>query len=413
MTARGSIGVSLVSVALIATLVANYVASQFLRNSIGVIAPNLAQELALTPVQIGLLSSMFFFLFAAIQIPLGMALDRFGPRICLTLGAAVTVSGCIAFASAANPGGLIAGRALMGLGTAGALVGALTVYAGRFPPHQFATLTGLQVGVGTIGALLATAPLGFSAAIIGWRASFLVVAAFALVAGACIPIVLRKNGRHHGRTESLRESIAGTVAVMRTPSVGRLFAISLVAYSSFALVAGLWGGPFLAHVYGYGLEQRGSFLLLCVVGQIIGSLAWGPMDRLVGSYKLPVLVGAGATAATLAYLAIIGTLAPTELALWFGLFGLVSAFTPLAIGHVKSLCAPHQVGRALTVFNMGIMGGTFLTQAISGFVIGLFPMDADGSYDLAAYRAVFALQAAFIVLVSLMYFGSRDPLKKL
>lgn len=94
-----------------------------------------------------------------------------------------------------------------------------------------------------------------------------------------------------------------------------------------------------------------------MIGQIIGSLAWGPIDRLVGSYKLPVLIGAVATAASLGYLALVGTLPPTELALWFAVFGFVSAFGPLAIGHAKSLCAPHQVGRGLTVFNMGTMGG--------------------------------------------------------
>jgi predicted MFS family arabinose efflux permease len=409
MTARDSLG----SVALIATLVANYVVSQFLRNSIGVIAPNLAQELALTPAEIGLLSSIFFFLFAAIQIPLGMALDRFGPRICLAVGSAVTALGCIAFASAASPHGLIAARALMGLGTAGALVGALTVYARRFPAQRFATLTGVQVGLGTVGALIATAPLGFSAATIGWRASFLVVAAFALVVGCLMTFALRKDGPQHSRPESVHESLAGTAAVLRTPSIGRLFAMSLVVYSTFGLIAGLWGGPYLAHIYGYGLEQRGGFLLVSVIGQIIGSLAWGPMDRMVGSYKIPVLIGAITTAASLLYLSLVGTLPPIELALWFGVFGFLSAFGPLAIGHAKSLCAQHQVGRGLTIFNMGTMGGTFLTQAVSGFVIGLFPAAADGSYELAAYRTVFALQGGLMLLVSLIYFGSRDPLKRL
>src|SRR5262249_55360812 len=102
MTARGSLAASAAAIELVARLIANYVVSQFLRNSIGVIAPNLAQELALSPADIGLLSSMFFLVFAAVQIPLGMALDRFGPRICLALGAAITVLGCIAFAAAAS-----------------------------------------------------------------------------------------------------------------------------------------------------------------------------------------------------------------------------------------------------------------------------------------------------------------------
>ncbi|MFZ2141961.1 MAG: MFS transporter, partial [Xanthobacteraceae bacterium] len=201
--------------------------------------------------------------------------------------------------------------------------------------------------MGTVGALIATAPLGFSAATIGWRGSFLVVAAFAFVVGGLIVLVLRKDVAHYGHPESVRESLAGTVAVLRTPSIGRLFAMSLVVYSTFGLVTGLWGGPYLAHVYGYGLERRGSFLFVSVIGQIVGSLAWGPIDRLVGSYKLPVLIGAVATAASLGYLALVGTLPPTELALWFAIFGFVSAFGPLAIGHAKSLCAPHQVGRGL------------------------------------------------------------------
>jgi MFS family permease len=413
MTARGSSAASTAAVALVATLIANYVVSQFLRNSIGVIAPNLAQELALSPADIGLLSSMFFLVFAAVQIPLGMALDRFGPRICLALGAAITVLGCIAFAAAASPAALIAARALLGLGTSAALVGALAVYARRFPAHRFATLTGLQVGVGTVGALVATAPLGFSAATIGWSQSFILVGAFTFVVGVLIVIVLKKEAGPGGRAESLRESLAGIAEVLRTRSIGRLFAMSLVVYSTFGLITGLWGGPYLAHVYGYGLEQRGSFLLVSVVGQIVGSLAWGPMDRLVGSYKVPVLIGAAATAAALIYVAILGTLSPVHLAVWFAVFGFVSAFGPLAIGHAKALCATHQVGRGLTVFNMGTMGGTFLTQAVSGFVIGFFPTGLDGSYELAAYQAVFALQAGLILLVCLIYSRSRDPLKKL
>jgi MFS family permease len=401
------------SITIVATLISIYIVSQFLRNSIGVIAPNLAQELELSPAQIGLLSSTYFFVFAAVQIPVGMALDRFGPRICLLVGAAITVLGSIVFASAATPVILILGRAMLGLGTAGSLVASLAVYANRFPPHRFATLTGLQVGIGTVGTLIATAPLAFSAATIGWRQSFLLVGAFTFVIGSLIVGVLRHDAHAtRSRLESLSESLAGIVAVLRTPSLGRLFVINLVVYSTFGLIVGLWGGPYRAHIYGYGLEERGSFLLIPVLAQIIGSMVWGPMDRLVGSYKLPVLVGAGTTAATLGYLALVGTLAPSMLVAWFAVFGFVSAFGPLAIAHGKALFAPHQVGRGLTVLNMGTMGGTFFAQAISGFVIGLFPAAADGSYDLAAYRAVFALQGLFILLACLAYSGTRDPLKR-
>jgi MFS family permease len=402
--------ITVAAVLLVATLIAIYVVSQFLRNSIGVIAPNLAEELGLSPVEIGLLSSVFFFVFAAVQIPVGMALDRFGPRLCLLVGAAVTVLGTVVFASATTPGLLILGRALLGIGTAGSLVAALAVYARRFPPQRFATLAGLQVGIGTIGALLATAPLAYATASIGWRGSFLLVGGFTLVIGLLIAAVVKDGGRSaSSRHETFGESLAGTIAVLRTPSVGRLFVMNMAVHSTFPLIVGLWGGPYLAHIYGFGLEERGGLLVVPVLAQILGSMAWGPSDRVMGSHKLPVLVGAVATAAALGSLALAGSLATPVLLAWFAAFGFLSAYGPVLIAHGNALFPAHQFGRGLTVLNMGAMGGSFLAQTISGYVIGFFPTAADGAYDLSAYRLVFALQALAVLLAAWAYVGARDP----
>jgi predicted MFS family arabinose efflux permease len=289
-------------------------------------------------------------------------------------------------------------------------VASLAVYARRFPPDRFATLAGLQVGIGTLGALLATAPLAFSTATIGWRGSFLGVAAVTGLIGLLIAIVLKDEATSAPGRETLRESLSGIVAVVRTPSAAPLFVMNLVVYSTFGLIVGLWGGPYLTHIYGYDLEQRGSFLLIPVVTQIIGSMLWGPLDRLTGSHKLPVVVGAGATAAALGYLALVGTLTPSMLVAWFAAFGFLTAYGPVLVAHGKALFAPHQVGRGLTLLNMGTMGGTFLAQSVSGFVIEMFPTGPDGAYALAAYRLVFGLQAGFILLTTLVYLGSHDPL---
>jgi len=197
------------------------------------------------------------------------------PRICLVVGAAITVIGAVVFACAASPGVLIFGRALLGLGTAGSFVASLAVYARRFPPDRFATLAGLQVGIGTLGALLATAPLAFSTATIGWRGSFLGVAAVTFLIGLLIALVVKDNAASARSRETLRESLSGILAVLRTASVGRLFVMNLVAYSTFGLIVGLWGGPYLTHIYGYDLEQRGSFLLIPVLTQIVDPCCGG------------------------------------------------------------------------------------------------------------------------------------------
>lgn len=400
------------AVVLVATLIAFYMVSQFLRNSVGVIAPDLVTEVGLTAAEVGLLSSAFFFTFAAVQLPLGVALDRFGPRLCLLVCAGITAVGAVMFASATSAAGLITARALLGLGSSSSFMAALAVYARRFPPDRFATLTGLQVGIGSIGTLLATAPLAFSAAAIGWRDSFLVVAALTLVAGLLVAVVVKDDraatDAAPARRESLRESIAGILAVLRTPAVGPLFLMHCTSYSSFALFVGLWGGPYLTHVYGYGLAERGDFLLAAAVAQIVGSVLWGPTDRLFASYKRPVLLGTGLTAVAFAMLAGAGTLPPVLLVAWLIVFGIVCGYPPVLVAHGKSVFPPHLVGRGITLLNMGTMGGVFLTQTVSGLVIGLFPAAAEGAYPLSAYRVVFALQAAFILLACLAYFHVPD-----
>jgi MFS family permease len=395
---------------LIAPLVAIYIVSQLLRSSLGVIAPDLAAELEMSAVAIGLLSSIFFITFAAVQIPLGMALDRFGPRVCLLVGAAITVTGTVMFALARSQTGLMLARALMGIGTAGSLMAPLAAYSRHFPPHRFAALAGLQLSLGTTGTLIATAPLGFSAAVIGWRASFLVIAAATCgVAAAVFFAVKDDTGAHHVRAESFAESVAGIGAILRTPSVGRLFVMNFVVYSSFGLIAALWGGPYLAHVYRLGLEERGALLLVPVLAQIIGSTMWGAMDRFTGSYKRSVTAGAMLTALSLAFLAWRGALDPWMLAAWFFFFGLVSAYSPPLLAHGKALFPSHQIGRGLTLLNIGSMGGAFLTQALSGAIIEAFPPLPDGSYELRAYQVVFGLQALLIILALLVYFPTRDP----
>lgn len=394
---------------LVATLALTYIVSQFLRNSVGVIAPNLASELNLTAGEIGLLSSTFFFAFAGAQIPLGLALDRYGPKACMVACAGIATLGALLFAWSTTASGLIASRVLMGVGSCCYLMAPLALYARRFPADRFSTLAGIQLGLGTLGTLLATAPLAYSTAAIGWRLTFVVVAGMMLLAGLLVGVVVRDDGvAETGKRETLRETLAGLVEATRTPSVAALFVMQLASYSSFVLVAGLWGGPYLTHVYGFTLAERGNMLLISVVAQIVGMILWGQSDRLAASYKLPVATGAFLTAATLGWVAIAGKLPTVGLVLFFIGIGLFPAYVSVLIAHGKSLFPPRLVGRGLTLLNLGTMGGGFLSQIVSGYVIDLFPAEG-GVYPLAAYQAVFGLQAAFGLLAWAVYLTSRDP----
>ena len=403
--------VSAAAAAIAATLCIGYVISQFLRNSVGVIAPNLAAEMRLSAVQIGLLSSAYFFAFAAAQIPLGLAIDRFGPKRCMMVCTAVIVLGALLFANATSATGLIAGRILLGLGSSSFLMAPLSIYARWFPPKRFSTLAGLHVGIGSLGALLATAPLATAVAVFGWRTSFVGVAAITVLAAIVIALVVRDappGAPRLSRGETWRDSIMGAVEAIRLPAIRRLFVMNLAIHSSFVLLVGLWGGPYLTHIYGYDLQARGDFLFVPALAQMVGAVAWGPMDRVFGGYKKPVLIGGGLSALALFVLAAAGTLPFWPLLFVFALLGFSTAVIPLILAHGKTMLPPHLLGRGMTILNMAAMGGVFLSQTISGMVIELFPAQ-DGAYPLAAYRAVFALQAVFLVAVCAVYLGVREP----
>ena len=402
--------VSMIALSVVAILGLLYIVSQFLRNSVGVIAPNLAAEMSLSPIEIGLLSSIYFFAFAATQLPLGVALDRFGPKRCMLASIAVTVAGSVAFALAHDVFGLVMSRALLGFGTACFLMAPVALYARWFPPERFSTFAGIHLGVGTLGALLATAPLAFAVASVGWRTAFLAVAILTVVIGLLTWLIVSDDppGRTtEPRNETLRESVAGIWQVIRTPSIGRIFLVQLTSYPSFVLVVGLWGGPYLTHIYGYDLKGRGEILFVAALAQVLGSFIWGPSDRIFGRFKPPILVGTALSFSALLLFALGGVMPAPLLLAAFALLGFSTGMTSVVMSHGRSLVSPHLLGRCITLLNIGTMGGGFLVQFVSGVVIDLFPSQG-GTYPLEAYRLVFGLQAALVLVGAWAYFGSRE-----
>jgi MFS family permease len=402
-----------IAVALIAALMGMHVMSQFLRNSVGVIAPNLAQDVGLGAAGIGLLSSAFFLSFAAAQIPVGIAIDRYGPRRVMASSVAIMVAGVLVFALGPDAQALILGRVLMGLGCSSFFMGPLVVYSRWFPPERFSTLTGLQLGVSGLGMLAATAPLAYGTATIGWRASFLIIAVVGSVLGLVMFLVVRDDppGRARPRgTESLAEGLRGVGRVIRTPSFVPVFLMHLCGYSALVTVLGLWAGPYLSHIYGYDIEGRGNLLFLLAFVFVTMNLVWGPADRLFQSYKRPVLIGAVATTALLAWLAIVGRPATPTLITWFVLLGVAASFTPVLTAHGRALFPHELVGRGLTLMNLGTMLGVFVMQALTGAVVGRFAAPG-GVYPLDAYRAAFAVEAVLLGVATLVYLRARDPLR--
>jgi MFS family permease len=397
-----------IAVFLIVTLAALYAVSQFLRNSIGVIALDLARELSLTATQIGLLSSTFFFSFAAAQIPVGIAIDRYGPKHVMLATALLALAGTVLFAAAPSASLLIVARGLMGLGCSTFLMAPLVIYARRFPPERFAMFTSLHMGLANLGTLCATAPLAASAALIGWRPSFLAVAGLAVALVILTAMVVPRDRQGAMARESWASALRGVAAAVRVRSFWPVFFMHLTCYSCFATMIGLWGGPWLTDVYGVGATEKGGILLLGAVGQMGGLLLWGTTSHFWADHKRPVITGSAITILLLGVLVFL-SLNEALASLWFVLFGLCIAFTPILTAHGKSLFPAELTGRGITLMNTATIGGAFLSQSATGMLMDMAGRSASGAYLPEGYRLVFAFLGGWMLLSLAVYWRAIDP----
>ena len=400
-------------IVVVAALVGIYMLSQFFRNALGVLGPDLSKAFDLDAARLGFLSSIFFLSFALAQIPLGMAIDRWGPRPAMLVTAALMIGSTILFAVSRNYAELAAARMLMGFGCCSFLMAPLALYAERFPAEKFSTITGVHIGGGSFGMLAATAPLAWLAAHVGWRNSFLTAAAIAAVMATCLFLFAREAPvailHRQARRETFAQAIAGVAAAARIPGFWRMFFMQAATYGAFASIIGLWIGPWLSQVYGLPLESRGQMTLILAGAQIAGLFFWGASDRWFASYRKPALIGILLALGVLAIGALV-QLPTAALPAFMAAFGFFFGLTPILTAQGKALFPRELTGRGMTFINSGVIGGAFAQQALTGFVIEAFGsriVEGVRTYPPEAFRLVFGLLALQLALA--LFFYSRAP----
>ncbi|MFU8889097.1 MAG: MFS transporter, partial [Trueperaceae bacterium] len=420
--------------ALVLTFLAAYLLSYFFRSTNAVLAGDLQRDAGLGPEQLGFMTSLFFLVFAAAQLPLGAALDRWGPRWVPAGLMLIAAAGSLVTAAADGFAGLALGRALIGLGMAGVLMGALKAFAAWFEPRRFATMSGVFVGLGSLGALGATTPLAALAAGIGWRGVFVAAGIVTALVAALLTVVVRAappaaaEDAGSAGTPATPNSAAGAGmrapavpiqaagAGARAPAVGfRTIYVSRefwrLAGMQFAMAGalyghqGLWGGPFL--VRGLDLEVAVAARLLLVLGlaATVGFVVAGPA---AGRFGLRRAMGGGALLTLAAVVAL--ALAPPStsvaaLALAWAAFGLGAGLQVLGYDGARSLF-PSAAGRAVTAINVFGIGGSALMQMGLGWVVAgaSAAMGADpADPPLAAYRVALWTTAAVLALAWLHF----------
>jgi predicted MFS family arabinose efflux permease len=389
----------LAGVRLLVPLAAVTIASQFFRASGGAIAPELTRDLGLTPSGLALANAAFFMSFLVSQIPLGMLFDRIGPRLTVTALSALTVAGALLHAAAASPEVLVVSRALIGLGCAGSFMAAVVLCARWYAADRFATMLSRIFAASNLGYVIAGTPWVLLASAVGWRSAFVVSAVASAALGVVFYVLVRDAPPSAAplRRESLPEIVRGLRQVWTTPGLLPIVGMHTVAYASMLTVLSLWAGPYLHDVYGLDAVERGNVVLVMGIAQIVGVLAYGPLDRVFDSRKRVVMAGGILTVATLTPLAAAPSLPAWAAASLLVLLCLVTAYGVLIVAHGRSLFPPHLIGRGVTTVNLAQVVGVTLMPIITGFLVGLFPQ-ADGMSPPAAYRVAFAAIAVSVVL---------------
>ena len=387
----------------LAPFAAGYYFSYFLRNVNAVIAPELTRELGVSAADLGLLTSAYLLAFGAVQLPLGLALDRYGARRVEAFLLLIAAAGCALFAAGHSLTELAIARALIGLGVSACLMASFKSFSQWFGTERQASLNAAIMAAGGLGALTASTPLAWAIPQFGWRAVFVVLAVAGVAAAAGIFSTPEKPG--NARPEPLRSQLAGLGEVLASRAFWRYAPQTMLIVGGFLALQGLWAIPWLMNFSGLPREAAAHHLLLMGSGMLIGFLgiAFGvaPLKaRGVGPLRL---LQTGMGIGLVATLLIVLGATPDE-PLWF-IFGMVFSVGNLAYALLQGHYSPALAGRVNTALNLMAFVGAFCIQW--GFGAAVDALQAAGHAPRAAYQITFGSLLALQVASWLWFIRAR------
>jgi predicted MFS family arabinose efflux permease len=339
-----------------------YFLSFALRQINAVLAQPIMTEFGLTNAQLGSLSSAYFVSFALMQLPLGLWLDRFGSRRTHSMLLLFSVAGCVLHALATGYAQLWIGRALIGVGVAGALMAALRAFRYLYPANKQQPLAAWMLAFGSMGALSTTLPVQLALPVFGWRGVFWIAAGCLFASALAIFFLLPKN-----ESTSSGEKFSSYKEIFAEPYFWRFGILSIVVHGSFVSLQSLWMGPWLVKVVGLTPTQSAQTLFAYTAVLMVGFLMLAKISAKIADSKVLKTVCVSSSLA-IACLLLIALLPGKVWWLWFGYAIAGLSFTMIQT-HVAMQFSDEQSGRALAAYNLLIFVGAFFSQWLFGVLI--------------------------------------------
>jgi len=371
---------------------AGYLLSYLYRTVNAVISPELSRDLALNPSSLGLLTSAYFIGFAAMQIPVGILLDRYGPRRVEPVLLAVAAGGAALFAFAETLTGLAVARALIGAGVCACLMAPLKAIAAWYPADRHASYSGWIMVAGGVGALATTVPLEFALKFMHWRGVFVGLSAVTLAVALAIwwrvPDIEKPVD-----SGGLATQFAGVRRVFVHARFWWLAPVAGFAMGSFMAIQGLWAVPWLMDVEGSTRATAANHLLAMNAVIMLGYALLGFFGTRLAHRGVHArhLFAAG-FAVNVVALALIVLRVPGSY-VWWSLFGLGAAVNVLAFTVLNEGFGRELAGRTNTTLNLLMFTGSFVTQWGIGVVV-------DAARTFYALDTADALRVAFTIVLA-------------
>jgi MFS family permease len=383
---------------------AGYFLSYFYRTINAVISAELSSSMDLHASELGLLTSVYFLAFAAMQLPVGIALDRYGPRRVQGILLLIAAIGAILFGAAQTLAGFIIARALIGLGVAAALIAGLKSIRLWFPKERLPLANGCFIMLGTLGALMATAPAELIVAWMGWRALFTVLA---MATAACAVVIGVWSPEPAGERPQAGHGVSSLKAIYTNQRFWRVAPLSTMCISTAWALQGLWAAPWLADVEKLGRPGivRHLFVMalaLCAGALLLGILAERLRRRGVRTQVVLAAVGVLFIAAQLALILRL----PVPSYLVWAIVGSVGAATVLSFTILADYFPSEIAGQSNAALNILHIGGAFILQYAIGIIVDIWGSKG-GYYPTIAYQTAFTIILC-LQAVALSWFVSSE-----
>jgi MFS family permease len=380
-----------------------YFFSYFYRSVNAVVAPYLRDDIGVNAAELGLLSAAYFLTFAFCQLPLGIVLDRYGPRRVQGTLYCIAAVGAVLFSFGDSVIALVLARALIGIGVAGGLMAALKAIVQWFPRERIATINGLYITAGALGAIAATVPTELAIQYMGWRYMFVALAAANFLAALLILFVVpeKPNSAAPGNFATLVREL-GTI--YRDPFFWRITPLMCTTASAQMAIQGLWAGPWMSDVAGMPKEIVADHLLLVAIFLGIGVSLSGPFATLCRRIGLSI-GGACALATFLSIIMLMLVVMRVEISsyLVWSLVGSFGTLTSLVFAAMAEHFPETHIGRANTAVNVMVFGMSFTYMFGMGAIIELWDPLPGGAYPTEAYVTAFLATIATLVAALVWY----------